>query len=96
MNILNKNGDWVWNHGLDPWSEFVCAVFQEDEVEASLRIVNKMLGEPEASADSNAHKSTAEKSTHEKSALSIDLRNLNPDNEMKKIFGSKVVQNEQK
>ncbi|KAG8200352.1 hypothetical protein JTE90_028534 [Oedothorax gibbosus] len=67
----------------------------EDEVDASIRIVNKMLGEPDATSDSTAHSHSSTRHSHEKSVLSIDLRNLNPDNEMKKIFGSKVVQNEQ-
>lgn len=68
----------------------------EDEIEASIREVNKLIGEPEAStSDVNAHRSCSEKPIQEKSVLSVDLRNLNPDNEMKKIFGSKVIQNEQ-
>ncbi|GIX85119.1 transcription factor 25 [Caerostris extrusa] len=68
----------------------------EDEVDASIRYVNKMLGEPDTFADAHTSKEGFDKPPHEKSVLSIDLRNLNPDNEMKKIFGSKVVQNEQK
>ncbi|GFT33466.1 transcription factor 25 [Nephila pilipes] len=66
----------------------------EDEVEASIRFVNKMLGEPETS-DAHSSKQSSDRPPHEKSVLSVDLRSLNPDNEMKKIFGSKVVQNEQ-
>ncbi|XP_042902172.1 ribosome quality control complex subunit TCF25 isoform X2 [Parasteatoda tepidariorum] len=65
----------------------------DDEIEASIREVNKLLGEPEAHA--SFHRQSCDKLPHEKSVLSIDLRSLNPDNEMKKIFGSKVVQNEQ-
>ncbi|GFQ68175.1 transcription factor 25 [Trichonephila clavata] len=66
----------------------------DDEVEASIRFVNKMLGEPETS-DAHSSKQSSDRPPHEKSVLSVDLRSLNPDNEMKRIFGSKVVQNEQ-
>ncbi|XP_067133475.1 ribosome quality control complex subunit TCF25 isoform X2 [Centruroides vittatus] len=68
----------------------------EDEVEASVREVNKILGEPENIAVSNsASASPLEQSPFLQKLLNVDHRNLNPDNEMKKIFGSKVIQNEQ-
>lgn len=61
-----------------------------------MRDVSKMLGEPlPSTSDGTLPKQYPAKPSHEKSVLSIDLRNLNPDNEMKKLFGSKVIQNEQ-
>ncbi|XP_076358427.1 LOW QUALITY PROTEIN: nuclear localized protein 1 [Tachypleus tridentatus] len=65
----------------------------EDEIDASIREVNKILGEPEQSAITCLV--SGEKSPHEKSILSVDYRNLNPENELRKIFGSKVIQAEQ-
>ncbi|XP_054712042.1 transcription factor 25-like [Uloborus diversus] len=69
----------------------------EDEIEASIRDVSKMLGEPEPNMSDMATRSQAhsEKPAQEKSIFYVELRNLNPDNEMRKLFGSKVVQNEQ-
>lgn len=69
----------------------------EDEVEASVREVNKILGEPENTAvvNNSATASSLEQSPFLQKLLNVDHRNLNPDNEMKKIFGSKVIQNEQ-
>lgn len=68
----------------------------EDEVDASIREVNKMLGERESSsADATCTASTVEGPSPERSLLAVDPRNFNPDNEMKRIFGSKVIQNEQ-
>lgn len=68
----------------------------EDEIEASVRDVSKMLGEPlPSTSDGAVPKQHPVKVTQEKSVLSIDLKHLNPDNEMRKLFGSKLIQNEQ-
>lgn len=69
---------------------------QEDEIEASVRDVSKMLGEPlPTTSDGAVPKQYPAKPFQEKSVLSVDVRHLNPDNEMKKLFGAKVIQNEQ-
>lgn len=69
---------------------------QEDEVAASVREVNRMLGEPENLPHVAAVTTTVCGPTRaEKSLLSVDQRNLNPENEMRRIFGSRVVQSEQ-
>lgn len=59
----------------------------EDEVERSVREVNEMLGEIEPSFSDP--KVVVCRS---KDILSIEQRNLNPNNELKRIFGSKIVQ----
>ena len=64
----------------------------EDEVEKSVREVNKLLGEaseaPDMEQESISHQPI-------RSHLSIEPKHLNPENEMKRIFGSKVVLGEQ-
>lgn len=69
---------------------------QEDEVAASVREVNRMLGEPENLPHVAAVTAAVCGPTRpEKSLLTVDQRNLNPENEMRRIFGSRVVQSEQ-
>uniref|UniRef100_T1IJ29 Transcription factor 25 n=1 Tax=Strigamia maritima TaxID=126957 RepID=T1IJ29_STRMM len=63
----------------------------EDEIEASVREVNKLLGEP--AADDSAHRDSY--SHRQRNLYSVEHRYLNSDNEMKKIFGSKIIQAEQ-
>ncbi|XP_071443869.1 ribosome quality control complex subunit TCF25 [Hetaerina americana] len=66
-----------------------------DEVERSVREVNKILGE---TPSSNNYSSTDGKPASSKKfsgILSVEHRNLNPNIEMKRIFGSKVIQTEQ-
>lgn len=36
-----------------------------------------------------------DKSSHRRSILSVQHKHLNPNNELKRIFGSKIVQSEQ-
>ncbi|XP_064466534.1 ribosome quality control complex subunit TCF25-like [Ornithodoros turicata] len=68
----------------------------EDEVTASVQEVNKILGEPECLPAASSFALTAGSLSHaQKSLLNVDPRNLNAENEMKRIFGSKVVQAEQ-
>lgn len=64
----------------------------EDEVERSVREVNEMLGKSTGSfivQDDNVP------TIHRKSVLSIENRYLNPNNELKRIFGHKIAQTEQ-
>lgn len=65
-----------------------------DEIERTIREVNKLLGESQSSTGPLI---LTEKysSNVRKSVLSIQHRNLNPNNELKRIFGSKIIQNEQ-
>ncbi|KAH1008137.1 hypothetical protein HUJ05_008720 [Dendroctonus ponderosae] len=61
-----------------------------DEVERSLREVNSLLGEtPQIVTESRKAQH------HQKSILNIQHKHLNPNNELKRIFGSKVIQAEQ-
>ena len=63
-----------------------------DEIDDIVRTVNKLLGEPKPST---SNETTSEKDWSE-SCLTVQHRNLNPYNELKKIFGSKTVQAEQR
>lgn len=66
-----------------------------DEIERSLREVNKILGDaPVSSTTSNISTETPTKGG--KNILSIQHRNLNPNNELKRIFGSKIFQNKRR
>ncbi|CAN8009696.1 unnamed protein product [Ixodes pacificus] len=64
----------------------------EDEVTASVREVNRMLGEPQGGAQVTPETTSGRS---ERSLLCVDPRHLNPENEMRRIFGSRVVQSEQ-
>ncbi|XP_041375879.1 transcription factor 25-like [Gigantopelta aegis] len=64
----------------------------EDEVEASIREVNRILGETGPSQ--NYHVTNTEVSFDMRGLLRVEYRNLNPDNELKRIFGSRVVRSE--
>lgn len=68
----------------------------EDEIERTVREVNKLLGEPTPSTsqvDVESSKSIVLKSKDE--ILSVHHKHLNPINELKRIFGSKTVQAEE-
>lgn len=73
---------------------------EEDEIDRTIREVNKLLGEPSASGtsskvpDDNQACLMIEKS--KESVLYVQHKNLNPYNELKKIFGSKTVQADQR
>lgn len=69
----------------------------EDEIERTVREVNKLLGEPVPSTsqeNNDNSKSFVLRSKEE--ILTVQHRNLNPFNELKRIFGSKTVQAEEK
>ena len=61
----------------------------EDEVEAGVRWVEESIGAPLTLV-----KEVEEKSSPLKALLQIENKHLNPDNEMRRIFGTRVVQNE--
>uniref|UniRef100_A0A1B6CWB0 Transcription factor 25 n=1 Tax=Clastoptera arizonana TaxID=38151 RepID=A0A1B6CWB0_9HEMI len=64
----------------------------EDEVERSVREVNALYGDLAQPTPLVADSST---NFPKRSILTIEHRALNPNNELKRIFGSKVIQNEQ-
>ncbi|XP_038070196.1 transcription factor 25-like [Patiria miniata] len=63
----------------------------EDEIDASVREVNAMLGAlPNGRAGQITHGATAVP-METKAVLAVEHKNLNADNEMRRIFGSNVV-----
>ncbi|XP_074645332.1 ribosome quality control complex subunit TCF25-like [Tubulanus polymorphus] len=62
-----------------------------DEVEAAIQEVNAILGDKIDDVPLQRQHSTEPQSITS-SLLNVEHRNLNPENEMKKIFGSRVVQ----
>ncbi|CAE1313418.1 Transcription factor 25 [Acanthosepion pharaonis] len=66
----------------------------EDEIDASLREVNAILGNI-TNGITECTKQQSALSANCRSLLNVEHRNLNPDNEMKRIFGSRVIQSEQ-
>lgn len=67
-----------------------------DEVERSVREVNRLLGDNFTHKIPATSNTKAEKNVHKrKSILSVQHKHLNPNNELKRIFGSKIVQSEQ-
>lgn len=68
-----------------------------DEIERTVREVNRLLGEPLAGCSSqstNGVQWVEQKSKED--VLLVHHKHLNPYNELKKIFGSKTIQAEQK
>ncbi|XP_076272258.1 nuclear localized protein 1 [Rhynchophorus ferrugineus] len=68
-----------------------------DEVERSVREVNRLLGEnvsPKVATPIN--QKGHERGTYKKTILSVQHKHLNPSNELKRIFGSKIIQAEHK
>lgn len=66
----------------------------EDEIDRSVHEVNKILGKASATGSASSKMSSsvgAKTSNVIRHILNIDQKHLNPDNEMKKIFGSRVV-----
>ncbi|BFZ12900.1 hypothetical protein BsWGS_15939 [Bradybaena similaris] len=64
-----------------------------DEIEASVQEVNRLLGDPGGATRQES--SSVVFSTNAKPLLHIDYRNLNPETELKRLFGSDVVRGEQ-
>ena len=69
-----------------------------DEIERSVREVNALLGELPDDGFGPRYRVPQESNDDAKnsmrSILNIETKNLNPENEMKKIFGSRVIQTE--
>lgn len=64
-----------------------------DEIEASVQEVNRLLGDPGGATRLDS--SGVVFSPNAKPLLHIDYRNLNPETELKRLFGSEVVRGEQ-
>lgn len=61
-----------------------------------MREVNKLLGDNIVSRVITSNDAKIEKNVHiRKSSLNVQHKHLNPNNELKRIFGSKIVQSEQ-
>eukprot|EP00094_Tigriopus_californicus_P004563 TCALIF_04395-PA protein Name:"Similar to TCF25 Transcription factor 25 (Homo sapiens)" AED:0.08 eAED:0.08 QI:269/0.62/0.55/1/1/1/9/131/672 len=65
----------------------------EDEIDRGVYEVNKLLGTTHPQPNAKLS-STTKVTPKSRAILSIEFRHLNPENEMKKIFGSRVVQAE--
>ncbi len=66
---------------------------QLDDIEATVEEVNKILGNS-CEHESNPKRNDSER-VHKRSILYVEHRHLNAENEMKRFFGSKVIQAEQ-
>lgn len=49
-----------------------------------------------SASGSNSHMQSSQKQTPMKNVMALEQKSLNPDNELKKIFGSKIVTSTQK
>lgn len=67
---------------------------QIDDIDATVEEVNKLLGDLGQNNETSERKATANDNfkAHKKSLLIVEPRHLNPENEMKRMFGSKVIQ----
>ncbi|RWS02619.1 Transcription factor 25-like protein, partial [Dinothrombium tinctorium] len=66
-----------------------------DDIEASIEEVNQLLGDQSTNKKLSETMLQDTSSKHHKNLLCVETRHLNPENEMKRIFGSKTVQSEQ-
>lgn len=68
-----------------------------DEIERTVREVNLLLGEPlPSSSKQNSVKPQWTPGKSKESILTVQHKQLNPYNELKRIFGSKTIQAEQR
>lgn len=68
-----------------------------DEIERTVREVNELLGEPlPGSSKQNSEKPQWIVGKSKESILTVQHKHLNPYNELKRIFGSKTIQAEQR
>ncbi|KAK3597518.1 hypothetical protein CHS0354_018110 [Potamilus streckersoni] len=68
----------------------------EDDIEASLREVNRLLGHISVRGEGEINSHTNDKTAADlRSLLFVEHKNLNPDTELRRIFGSRVIQAEQ-
>ena len=67
---------------------------QIDDIDATVEEVNKLLGNCSQHNEIIDRKTLTNESqkVHKKSLLIVEARHLNPENEMKRMFGSKVIQ----
>lgn len=71
---------------------------EEDEIDASIREVNKLLNNANIGEDNystGAGDVNFNASTSYKALLTVEHKHLNPDTEMKRIFGARVIRDEQ-
>ncbi|XP_064610645.1 ribosome quality control complex subunit TCF25-like [Liolophura sinensis] len=68
---------------------------EEDEIDASIREVNRLLGDLGTRSQEEDSSEQSLITSDMRSLLSVEHKNLIPDNEMRRIFGSRVVQAEQ-
>lgn len=81
--------------GKDTVETTTAPVEEEDEIEASIREVNRILNEGNASGPGiNMVAKDSASSSCDKGLLSVEHKYLNHENELKKIFGSRVIQAE--
>lgn len=67
-----------------------------NEIERTVREVNELLGEPvPGSSKQNSNKPQWDIEKLKESILTVQHKHLNPNNELKRIFGSKTIQAEQ-
>lgn len=63
-----------------------------DEIERSIREVNKLLGEPLPGCSNQVLEAQWVDRVSKESILTVQRKHLNPYNELKKIFGSKTIE----
>ncbi|XP_018308237.1 transcription factor 25 [Mycetomoellerius zeteki] len=66
-----------------------------DEIERSIREVNKLLGEPLPGCSTQVLEAQLVDDVSKEDILTVQRKHLNPCNELKKIFGSKTIEAEQ-
>lgn len=67
-----------------------------DEIERSIWEVNQLLGEPVPSSSNQVFEAQWVTEAFKEKTLTVQQQHLNPYNELKKIFGSKTIQAEQR
>ena len=67
-----------------------CFILVQDELEAAIKEVKERYGETEQQYDFTAAEDTMTSSMY--NLLKIEHRNLNAENEMRKMFGARAVQ----
>lgn len=67
-----------------------------DEIDRSLREVNKLLGEPLPGCSNQVLEAQWVDRTSKEDILTVQRKHLNPYNELKRIFGSKTIEAGQK
>ena len=69
--------------------------WQEEDIDATIKEVNELLGPlPNGGLQTSSKQESVGLET--KALLTVEHRFLNPENEMRKIFGAQVVKSEQR